>query len=126
PGFYFSKDAGPEDRTNNALRATVRAEKAKNPGGTTAVSCSGANPGMVSWLLKEALVNIARDTGHAFTEPGPDDREGWARLMRDLGVRGVHIAERDTQRARDPKPMNAFINTWSVEGFISEGLQPAE
>ncbi|MEO9788869.1 MAG: saccharopine dehydrogenase C-terminal domain-containing protein, partial [Aurantimonas coralicida] len=59
-------------------------------------------------------------------EPAQDDRDGWARLMRDLGVKGVHIAERDTQRARTPKPMNVFVNTWSVEGFISEGLQPAE
>jgi homospermidine synthase len=22
--------------------------------------------------------------------------------------------------------MNVFVNTWSVEGFVSEGLQPAE
>ena len=126
PGFYFDRKAGPEARTNNALRNTVREEKAKNPGGTTAVSCCGANPGMVSWFVKQALVDIARDTGHAFTEPGADDREGWARLMRDLGVKGVHIAERDTQRSRNPKPMDVFVNTWSVEGFISEGLQPAE
>ncbi|MCB1497685.1 MAG: homospermidine synthase [Bauldia sp.] len=126
PGFYFDRTTVAEARTNNALRNTVRQEKAANPGGTTAVSCCGANPGMVSWFVKQALVNIANDTGHAFDEPGPDDREGWARLMRDLGVKGVHIAERDTQRARDPKPMNVFVNTWSVEGFISEGLQPAE
>jgi homospermidine synthase len=46
--------------------------------------------------------------------------------MRDLGVKGVHIAERDTQRAVDPKPIGVFWNTWSVDGFISEGLQPAE
>jgi homospermidine synthase len=25
-----------------------------------------------------------------------------------------------------PKPMDVFWNTWSVEGFISEGLQPSE
>ena len=43
-----------------------------------------------------------------------------------LGVKGIHIAERDTQRARNPKPMNVFVNTWSVEGFLSEGMQPAE
>ncbi len=126
PGFYFDRTAGPEARTNNALRNTVREEKAKNPGGTTAVSCCGANPGMVSWFVKQALVDVARDTGHEFTEPGPDDRDGWARLMRDVGVKGIHIAERDTQRSRNPKPMNVFVNTWSVEGFISEGLQPAE
>ena len=126
PGFYFDRKAGPEQRTNNALRNTVREEKARNPGGATAVSCCGANPGMVSWFVKQALVNIANDTGHAFTEPDADDREGWARLMRDLGIKGVHIAERDTQCSRTPKPMNVFVNTWSVEGFISEGLQPAE
>ncbi len=37
-------------------------EKARNPGGTTAVSCCGANPGMVSWFVKQALVNLAGDT----------------------------------------------------------------
>ena len=126
PGFYFDRTAGPEARTNNALRDTVRQEKARSPGGTTAVSCCGANPGMVSWFVKQALVNIANDTGYAFVEPGPDDRQGWARLMRDLGVKGIHIAERDTQRARNPKPMDVFVNTWSVEGFLSEGMQPAE
>lgn len=126
PGFYFDANAGAEARTNNALRDTVRQEKAANPGGTTAVSCCGANPGMVSWFVKQALVDIARDVGHNFTVPGPNDREAWARLMRDVGVKGVHIAERDTQRSRDPKPAGVFVNTWSVEGFISEGLQPAE
>jgi homospermidine synthase len=46
--------------------------------------------------------------------------------MQRAGVKGIHIAERDTQRARDPKPKGKFVNTWSVEGFISEGLQPSE
>jgi homospermidine synthase len=126
PGFYFDRSAGPEARTNNALRNTVREEKARSPGGVTAVSCCGANPGMVSWFVKQALVNLAGDLGHAFKEPGADDRAGWARLMHELGVKGVHIAERDTQRCKSPKPMNVFVNTWSVEGFLSEGMQPAE
>ncbi|MCC0048320.1 MAG: homospermidine synthase [Rhodobiaceae bacterium] len=125
-GFYFDSKADNASRTNYALRETVRTEKKKNPGGTTAVSCCGANPGMVSWFVKQALVNLARDMKVKIAEPGPDDREGWAKLMKKLGVKGVHIAERDTQRTKDPKPMNVFWNTWSVEGFISEGLQPAE
>ena len=125
-GFYFDSKVDNASRTNYALRETVRTEKKKNPGGTTAVSCCGANPGMVSWFVKQALVNLARDMKVKIAEPGPDDREGWAKLMKKLGVKGVHIAERDTQRTKDPKPMNVFWNTWSVEGFISEGLQPAE
>ena len=96
----------------------------RSPGGTTAVSCCGANPGMVSWFVKQALLDIARDTGLDRAEP--KSREEWARLAQALGVKGVHIAERDTQRARNPKPPGVFVNTWSVEGFVSEGMQPAE
>jgi homospermidine synthase len=126
PGFYYDRNAGPESRTNNALRTTVRDEKARHPGGSTAVSCCGANPGMVSWFVKQALVNLAHDTGRKTPSPAADDRPGWAKLMCDLGVKGIHIAERDTQRSKQPKPMNTFVNTWSVEGFLSEGMQPAE
>jgi homospermidine synthase len=46
--------------------------------------------------------------------------------MKKAGVKGIHIAERDTQRSKKPKPRDVFVNTWSVEGFVSEGLQPAE
>jgi homospermidine synthase len=126
PGFYFDETADNSTRTNYALRETVVAEKAKSPGGSTAISCCGANPGMVSWLVKQALVDLATDLGTKFTVPRQGDREGWAKLMKKLGVKGVHIAERDTQRAKKPKPLDVFWNTWSVEGFLSEGMQPAE
>jgi len=125
-GFYFDRAAGNETRTNYALRETVQAEKARNPGGTTAVSCCGANPGMVSWFVKRALLDVAGELAIRFEEPSAGDREGWARLMKLTGIKGIHIAERDTQRARLPKPLGVFWNTWSVEGFVSEGLQPAE
>jgi len=125
-GFYFDAKADNASRTNYALRETLLAEKRRSPGGTTAVSTCGANPGMVSWLVKQALLNLANDLGLDATQPGADDREGWAKLMQKAGVKGIHIAERDTQRAKKPKPLNVFWNTWSVEGFISEGLQPSE
>jgi homospermidine synthase len=123
-GFYFDEKMPTEQRTNYALRETILAALSKKPGGLTAVNCCGANPGMVSWFVKQALINVATDLGLKFTEP--KTREEWAKLMMDTGVKGIHIAERDTQRSKNPKPMNVFVNTWSVDGFISEGLQPAE
>jgi len=123
-GFYFDKSMGPEARSNYALRETVLEERRKSPGGITAVSCCGANPGMVSWFVKQALLNVAADLG--LGNEVPKDKDGWARLMMKTGVKGIHIAERDTQRSKKPKPMNVFVNTWSVEGFVSEGQQPAE
>jgi homospermidine synthase len=123
-GFYFDASLDNAARTNYALREKTLAAKHANPGGTTAVSCCGANPGMVSWFVKQALVNVARDMKLTFEEP--TDKAGWAALMAEVGVKGIHIAERDTQRAKHPKPMGVFVNTWSVEGFLSEGMQPAE
>jgi homospermidine synthase len=124
PGLYNNANASLSARSNYALREAVLDVRRRRPGGITAVSCCGANPGMVSWFVKRALLDIARDTGVPVSVP--DSREEWGRLMQRLGVKGIHIAERDTQRARDPKPRGVFINTWSVEGFCSEGLQPAE
>jgi homospermidine synthase len=98
--------------------------KAKLGKGPTAVSCCGANPGMVSWFVKQALLNLAKDT--KLKTEVPNTRDGWAKLMKKLGVKGVHIAERDTQRAIDAKRLGTFVNTWSVDGLISEGKQPAE
>jgi homospermidine synthase len=123
-GFYFDKSIPNEQRSNYALRETVLAERRKSPGGSTAVSCCGANPGMVSWFVKQALINLAKDLRVEVSEPA--NRAEWGQLAQRLGVKGVHIAERDTQRAKQPKPRNVFVNTWSIEGFLSEGMQPAE
>ena len=74
--------------------------------------------------MKDALLTLARDTGRDAT--APTTRDGWADMMRTLGVHGIHIAERDTQVRLTPRQPGHFVNTWSVEGFIAEGFQPAE
>jgi homospermidine synthase len=121
--FYFETTDNAA-RTNYALRQAVRDERARDPGGTTAISCCGANPGRGAGCVKDALLLLARDLGRVVSVPA--DRHGWAELMRGLGVKGIHIAERDTQARRQPKPIGTFVNTWSVDGFIAEGFQPVE
>jgi homospermidine synthase len=123
-GFYFDQSKGPGDRSNYALREIILDLRRRSPGGPTAVSCCGANPGMVSWFVKQALLNLQKDIGLSGSEP--TTKAEWAALAQRLCVKGIHIAERDTQRANTPKKRGMFVNTWSVEGFISEGLQPAE
>jgi homospermidine synthase len=101
--------------------------RARGAGGQpqpTAVLTHGANPGMVSHLVKQALVNIAGDL--KLDAGKMQSREDWADLARRLDVRVIHIAERDTQVSSIPKEANEFVNTWSVDGFVSEGSQPAE
>ena len=47
-------------------------------------------------------------------------------LAYQLGVRVIHCSERDTQITDQPKQVNEFVNTWSVEGFREEGTTTAE
>ena len=123
-GGYTDTAKTPSERSNYALRERALALRNGSNGGPTAVLAHGANPGIVSHFVKEALLNIATDVGHATAAPA--DRAGWATLARDLGVKVIHIAERDTQVARKPKRVGEFVNTWSIDGFVGEGCQPAE
>jgi homospermidine synthase len=91
---------------------------------TTAVLAHGANPGIVSHLVKQALLNLARDNG--IDSPVPATREAWAWLAKQLDIKVIHIAERDTQRPAERKTSGEFVNTWSIDGLVGEGLQPAE
>ncbi len=124
PGGYTDPNLSPSQRTNYALRESALARVPQFKGGPTAVITHGANPGLVSHFVKEALLNISRDTGHDVRVP--QDRIGWALLARDIGIKVIHIAERDTQIAIQSKQPGEFVNTWSIDGFVSEGSQPAE
>src|SRR5204863_667024 len=84
------------------------------PNGPTAVLTHGANPGLVSHFVKQALVDLAHDADPSTAVPA--DRSGWAQLAERLGVKVVHIAERDTQVANVPKEPGEFVNTWSIDG----------
>ncbi|HEV2100611.1 MAG TPA: saccharopine dehydrogenase C-terminal domain-containing protein [Stellaceae bacterium] len=124
PGGYTDPNLPPAARSNYALRESALALRRRYPQGSTAVITHGANPGLVSHFVKQALVDLARDSGLAAEIPAT--RADWARLAQRLGVKAIHIAERDTQVANIPKAPGEFVNTWSIDGFVSEGSQPAE
>ena len=124
PGGYTDPTVSPARRTNYALREEALTLKDSKQRAPTAVLTHGANPGLVSHLVKQALLNIAADTGVETAEPAT--RADWAALAHKLGVKVIHVAERDTQVGNQPKEPNEFVNTWSVDGFVGEGCQPAE
>jgi homospermidine synthase len=124
PGGYTDPSLPPAARSNYALRESALALRATSTGGPTAVLTHGANPGLVSHFVKQALLDVARDADPSAQAPA--DRAGWAALAERLGVKAIHIAERDTQVANIPKAPGEFVNTWSIDGFFSEGSQPAE
>jgi homospermidine synthase len=124
PGGYTDPSLSVSLRSNYALRENMLKLVPQYRGGPTAVIAHGANPGLVSHFVKKALVNLAKDSGRGVVRP--TSREGWGELARDLGVKVIHIAERDTQVSKKPKKVGEFVNTWSIDGFVSEGSQPAE
>jgi homospermidine synthase len=124
PGCYFDPNVPPKDRSNYSLREGALKVGARYPGGSTAILAHGANPGLVSHFIKQAFLNMAEDTGLKIAKP--TSRIEWAKLAQKLGIKVIHIAERDTQVADRPKEPGEFVNTWSIDGFFGEGTQPSE
>lgn len=123
-GRYTDPGFTPSQRSNYALREEVLAFRLDKRNGPTAVVTEGANPGLASILVKQALLNMAADND-IDREP-PVSHEDWAKLSDRLNVKVIHIAERDTQISNRRKEKDEFVNTWSVDGFVGEGLQPSE
>ncbi|MEY5059284.1 MAG: hypothetical protein RJA51_1031 [Actinomycetota bacterium] len=102
--------------------------------GATAVLEHGANPGLVSHFVKRALTEMTSRMLSDGTATG--DRAAamesalaagqFNRLAMLSGTKVIHISERDTQLAVEPKRVNEFVNTWSVDGLYEEGIAPAE
>jgi len=121
----------PTERTLYARHMKLRDRIARwgDNDGPTAILDHGANPGLVSHFTKAALTDIA---DALLAEQSNDDvatardERAWNNLAHALGVKVIHISERDTQISNKPKLENEFVNTWSVQGFHEEGIAPAE
>jgi homospermidine synthase len=130
----YDMEAHPRDRTlyvrHMAIRDMIR--KWTKPGATAVVE-HGANPGLVSHWTKVALEDIAKAmmAQGVSTQKHPAlqaalDSGDYPRLAMLEGVKVIHISERDTQIGSQPKEVDEFVNTWSIEGFREEGIAPAE
>ncbi len=89
-GGYTDPTASPSRRSNYALRETALALRETMTRAPTAVITHGANPGLVSHFVKQALLNVAADTG--VDSGDPNTRAEWAALAHKLGVKVIHIA----------------------------------
>jgi len=133
--YAGAKDKLPTERTLYVRHMAIRkmADGWKNKKGATAVIEHGANPGLVSHFVKVGLIDIAEKL---IKTKKKDKRipeiksalrkKDFPALSRLLGVKVIHISERDTQISDRPKELNEFVNTWSIEGFREEGIAPAE
>jgi len=102
--------------------------------GPTAVLEHGANPGLISHWTKQGLLDIAGKTLAEGLVAGAEAEQlaqlvkdqSFNLLARNLGVKVIHCSERDTQISDQPKAVDEFVNTWSIEGFREEGTTTAE
>ena len=125
PGVFDNPMLDLRQRSNFTARRRalqLAAELGRNS--PTAVVDHGANPGLVSHFVKRALLELDRALRKGASRPA--SREDWATLARDLGVTLIQISERDTQVSDRPKRPGEFVNTWSIDGFMDEAMQPSE
>jgi homospermidine synthase len=126
PGFSTNASLSVADRTNYIEREQFLDLKKKYADGPTAIVNHGANPGLISHFLKAALLDISRDTSNGILPETPKTRDEWALLMQSLRVRTIQVAERDTQLSPALKQPDEFVNTWSIDGLLSEATMPVE
>lgn len=123
-GFYDDPSRSIEQRSNYWLREEMlKLKRQSQKNSLTAVVAHGANPGLISHFVKYGLQRLASEQG---IEDEIDSPKRWPQLAKSLGVKGIHVSEWDTQRSHEPRQPGEFVNTWSVDGFLSEGQQPAE
>jgi homospermidine synthase len=121
-----------------------RVAKKWGSSGPTGIITHGANPGWVShttkWALKEWIKHFESRGEHpelvkkgneiiaelARTKDLNKKRKLWASLAQLLKVQVIHISERDTLVSNIPRQPGTFVCTWSPQGFIEEGMAPAE
>lgn len=104
------------------------------PGSATAVLDHGANPGLISHFVKQGLVDLAerylKDNNSSKRRHQKLERllrhKKFPELAMDLGVKVIHVSERDTQIANKPKEVDEFVGTWSIEGLREEAISPSE
>ncbi|MDD5680692.1 MAG: saccharopine dehydrogenase C-terminal domain-containing protein [Candidatus Omnitrophica bacterium] len=101
---------------------------------TTAIVDHGANPGLISHFTKKGIVDIARRT---ISDKVASKKEAknleslihekkFAHIAMKLGIKVIHVSERDTQITNKPKELDEFVGTWSIEGLREEGISPSE
>ncbi len=125
----YKGEKPPEELTLYPRHMAVKELKDKwNGVGPSMVLEHRANPGLVSHFTKKALVDIAlKNTGEFKKDIEHLLLQGdFPNLSKLLGVKVIHISERDSQITALPHQKDEFINTWSVEGFYEEGTAPSE
>ena len=133
--YENSKGAPPQKMTLYWRHMNIRRMTAKwSKPGPTAVLEHGANPGLISHFTKQGLLDLGNRAlkdrkvkGRAADELRQLIAEQkFNHLAMKLGVKVIHCSERDTQITNQPKRVDEFVNTWSVEGFREEGTVTAE
>ncbi|WP_339546477.1 saccharopine dehydrogenase C-terminal domain-containing protein [Pseudomonas sp. RA_35y_Pfl2_P32] len=109
--------------SNHHLREEFKQYVQSQTPTTTALVAHGANPGFISILLKKAMIEMAAINN---IHDRPTAQIAWAELAEKLQLQVIQISERDTQITSGVRKKHNFMCTWSVDGFITECLQPAE
>ena len=111
PGGYTDPSLPPAARSNYALRESALALRPRYPGGPTAVITHGANPGLVSHFVKQALIDLARtpagrrarSQSHPYRRtrhPDRNDPQRAGRIRQHLVDRRVRQRRLAARRAR--------------------------
>lgn len=118
---------GAKELDGRSLHRRVQQARARFRGPGPSMLCDqGMNPGLISQLVLHALATKARRDGPASAAEAMRSGD-YAEAAELLGLRMIHITERDNQRPRrSDLSAGTFRNTWSAPGLVAECLDPVQ
>ncbi len=128
-------DYSSEESTLYHRQMVIRDAVKKWPAGSTptAVLDHGANPGLISSIAKQGILDIAEEILTTLPVGARKEKvikalseKNFSKLAYLINLKTIHIAEKDSQITKKHKKENEFVNTWSVMGLYEEGIAPAE
>lgn len=92
---------------------------------TNFIISMGCNPGNVSIWAKFGIVMLNEKFNKANMIK---NYKTYGELAHKLGIKVIHISEKDTQKTKNPKKINEYCNTWSstLESMYEEAMGPVE
>lgn len=90
--------------------------------GPTAFICIGANPGVIDFLVSEALekIDLENKKNSEISNENVSDENIHGKIAYENGIRCIHCSEIDTQIEKKKSNKKKWRNSWSIKGLYVE------
>lgn len=120
--YHKADIKNPEKQTLYYQNIELDKELKKVKSDTTILESAGANPGIISNFVFEAIYKYCEDYKPHYIKYLKQNK--WSYIASKC-VKTIHCSEKDTQQTKFKPKKDYLYQTWSPSGFLAEALSPS-